>query len=125
VGGKQYVVAQFSDLTFVGKTGLIAGLNFRPAKAGEVITIYAIGCGPVSQNVLPGEIAQGTTTLLSPLSFKFNGVAGTLAYAGLAPGQVGLYQFNVTVPTGVSGDVPLLIEAAGAAIGQTVFVTVQ
>jgi len=125
VGGKQYVVAQFSDQTFVGKTGLIAGLPFRPAAAGDVITIYAIGCGPVSQNVLPGEIAQGVTTLLSPLNFKFNGVAGTLSYAGLAPGQVGLYQFNVKVPTGVSGDVPLQIDASGAPIGQTLFITVQ
>jgi len=125
VGGKQYVVAQFSDQTFVGKTGLIAGLPFRPAAAGDVITIYAIGCGPVSQNVLPGEIAQGVTTLLSPLNFKFNGVAGTLSYAVLAPGQVGLYQFNLKVPTGVSGDVPLQIDASGAPIGQTLFITVQ
>ena len=40
MGGKQFVVALFPDQAFVGKTGLIDGLTFRPAKAGDIITIY-------------------------------------------------------------------------------------
>jgi uncharacterized protein (TIGR03437 family) len=125
VGGKQYAVAQFPDGTYVGRTGLIGGLNFRPAKAGDVITIYAIGCGPVNPSTPAGTIAPASTALPNPLTFKFGSTVATLAYAGLAPGAVGLYQFNVTVPSVTAGDVPLTVEAAGTPLGQTLFITVQ
>src|SRR5206468_717032 len=71
VDGKQYVVAQFADQSFVGRPGLIAGLNFRPAKPGEVITIYAIGCGPVTPPIPAGTIASGITALQNPPTYKF------------------------------------------------------
>ena len=119
------MVAQFPDQTFVGPAGLIAGLAFRPARAGDVVTIYAIGCGPVAPDVAPGTIAQGVTALPNPLSFKFGGMPAGLQYAGLAPGSVGLYQFNVIVPSGVSGDVPLAIDAQGTSLGQNLYITVQ
>src|SRR5260370_570739 len=48
VGGKQYVVGQLQAQTFVGKTGMIAGVSFRPANVGDVVTIYGIGFGPVT-----------------------------------------------------------------------------
>lgn len=125
IGGRQYVVAQFPDGTYVGKTGLIAGLNFRPAKAGDVITIYAIGCGPVNPATPAGTIAPANATLPNPLIFKFGGTVATLAYAGLAPGAVGLYQFNVTVPSVAPGDLPLVVDAGGATLAQNLLITVQ
>ena len=40
-----------------------------------------------------------------------------VTYAGLAPGEVGVYQINATVPTGVASSlaVPLVINQNGAA----------
>jgi uncharacterized protein (TIGR03437 family) len=34
-------------------------------------------------------------------------------FSGLTPTAVGLYQLNVTVPNGVSGNVPVVISIAG------------
>lgn len=48
IGGKQYPAATFTDgVTFVGNTGLIAGVPFRPAKPGDTIIAYGIGFGGV------------------------------------------------------------------------------
>ena len=129
VGGKQYVVAQFTDGSYVGRANLISGLKFRPAKAGDIITIYGIGFGPVSPNTPAGTIAAGITTLQNKATFLFGQTAGDLActgcYAGLAPGAIGLYQFNIKVPNGPTGDVALVVDAAGVSTKQTLFITLQ
>jgi uncharacterized protein (TIGR03437 family) len=43
------------------------------------------------------------------------GVNLSVSYAGLVPGEVGVYQINVTVPSGVPQglSVPLVINQAG------------
>jgi hypothetical protein len=41
VAGKQYAVAQFADLVFVGNPNLIAGAAFRPAKPGVARSPFA------------------------------------------------------------------------------------
>src|SRR5262249_8785234 len=57
VGGRQYVAALFTDFqTFVGRANLIAGVPFRPAKAGDTIVVYAVGCGATSPASPAGEI---------------------------------------------------------------------
>jgi uncharacterized protein (TIGR03437 family) len=124
VNGTQYVVAQFADQTFVGKTGLIAGLNFRPAKPGEIITIYAVGCGPVTPPTPAGTIASGETSLQNPPVFKFGSATANVKYFGLVAGLVGLYQFNVEVPNIPPGDVPLTAETGGVSANSGLFITV-
>jgi uncharacterized protein (TIGR03437 family) len=54
-------------------------------------------------------VAQQLNTLTQPIQFTFGGIiAGVPAYYGLAPSLVGLYQFNVVVPSvGNSDLVPL------------------
>ena len=126
VGGKQYVVAQFADGTYVGRTNLIAGLKFRHAAAGDVITIYGIGFGPVTPSVPAGVIATQANTLVTKPVFLFGTTQADFAYDGLAPNFVGLYQFNVKVPSGAgSGDVALSASAAGVSTNQSLFVTLQ
>ncbi len=48
-----------------------------------------------------------------PVTARFGDQAAAVHFAGLAPGFVGLYQVNLQVPEGVSGDVPLTIQAGG------------
>ncbi len=48
-----------------------------------------------------GRLFNRPTTLTLPLQIFFNQMPGTLTYAGLAPDEVGLYQFNVVVPSGL------------------------
>jgi uncharacterized protein (TIGR03437 family) len=75
-----------------------------PAQIGETVAIYISGLGTVSP-----PVADGTPGLANPLSMAtntigvlFGGVSATVAYAGLAPGLVGLYQINALVPSGVT-----------------------
>src|SRR5207244_12863728 len=50
---------------------------------------------------ISGQIATQLNSLQASFQIFFNGVPATVAYAGLAPGAVGSYQFNVVVPDGV------------------------
>jgi uncharacterized protein (TIGR03437 family) len=124
VGGKQYVVAQFPDQTFVGPPGLIGGVNFRPAKVGDVVVIYGVGCGPVTPATPAGVIVPAVNSLQNKPNFRFGQVPATLSYFGLTPGFVGLYQFNLVVPNVTPGDIQLNVDTGGAALNQTLFITV-
>ena len=125
VGGKQFVVAQFADQTFVGKPNLIAGVNFRPAKPGDTVVIFGIGFGPVSPTNPAGVICTQANSLVTKPTFRFGQTAAALSYFGLVPNFVGLYQFNVTVPNVSPGDIPLNIDVGGTALNQSLFITVQ
>ena len=49
-------------------------------------------------------------------SVTIGGMNAPVQFAGLAPGFVGAYQLNVTVPAGVtSGSAPLVVAAGGMA----------
>jgi uncharacterized protein (TIGR03437 family) len=127
VGSNQYVVAQHSDGTYVLPVGAIAGVSSSPAQPGETVVIYGVGFGPVTPNTPAGEIAAGDTTLALPFEILFGGTAApTPPYFGLSPGFVGLYQFNVTVPSVADNElVPLTFNLGGVAGTQTLFTAVQ
>uniref|UniRef100_Q01WT5 IPT/TIG domain-containing protein n=1 Tax=Solibacter usitatus (strain Ellin6076) TaxID=234267 RepID=Q01WT5_SOLUE len=69
-----------------------------PVKAGDVITFFGIGFGDVTPSVPAGRITREANTLTSSVEITFDGVPAKVLYAGLSPGSVGLYQFNVVVP---------------------------
>jgi len=127
IGSVQYVGALFSDgVTYVLPTGAIAGLTSRPAKAGDTITVYGIGFGPVSPSVASGQVVQAQNSLTTPVQFYFGNTPVTASYYGLAPTFVGLYQFNLTVPGGLpGGNTPLSFSLGGASGTQTLYVSLQ
>ncbi|MEO8128544.1 MAG: hypothetical protein ABJF23_26635 [Bryobacteraceae bacterium] len=104
----------------------VAGVVSRPARPGEGITFYGTGFGSVIPRVRAGVIAPQATSTDLPFSVLFGQTRAAVNYAGLSPGSVGLYQFNVTVPAGISGDaVPLTFSLGGNAIAQPLAVAVQ
>ena len=112
------MAALFPDnTTFVAKVGEIAGVTTRPAKVGDRIIVYAIGAGATNPVVAAGVIASGTTSLMNATA-KFGDAPATVLYAGLAPGFVGLYQFNLVVPSIGAGDVKLTLSVDGVAVTQ-------
>jgi len=130
VGGKQYVVALFADGTYVLPPNAIPGIPSRQAKPGETIVIYGIGFGTVldsgNQNIPAGTIVTDSNTLSNSFSMDFGGSSATLSYSGLAPSFVGLYQFNVVVPSVANNDlVPLSFKLNGASGSQTLFTAVH
>jgi uncharacterized protein (TIGR03437 family) len=126
INGKQYVVAQHSDGSYVLPVGAIAGVTSSPAKPGETIVIYGVGFGSVTPSIPAGEIATETNQLAAPLQILFGKTPAKLPYYGLAPNFVGLYQFNVTAPAVANNDlVPLSFNLGGVAGTQTLYTAVN
>jgi uncharacterized protein (TIGR03437 family) len=122
--GKQYAVGVLADGFYVGPTGLIPGVAFRPAKSGEGVTLYGIGFGDVTPAIPPGIVVSGQSSVPG-LTISFGTTAATVGYAGLAPNAVGLYQFNVTVPDVADGDYAITVKVGGNAVAQTSYLTVK
>lgn len=126
IGGTQYVVALFSDgVTYVLPTGVIPGVTSRPATAGDAITLYGIGFGPVTPSTPAGQIAPASSKLELPVQFLFGQAAATVNYAGLSPGAVGLYQFNLTVPNVSGSATPLTVTVGSVKDSQALAIAVQ
>jgi uncharacterized protein (TIGR03437 family) len=126
VGANQYVVAQHSDGSYVLPVGAIAGVTSSPAQPGETVVIYGVGFGSVVPSILAGEIVTQDNQLAASFDMLFEKTSAHLAYFGLAPNFVGLYQFNVVVPAVANNDlVPLTFKLGGTAGAQTLFTAVQ
>jgi uncharacterized protein (TIGR03437 family) len=121
LGGTQNLVALFGDnVTYVLPPGAINGIPSRRARAGDTIIFYGVGFGAVDRGIGPGQIAQAANTLTSPFVVKFGTAQATVSYSGLAPNFVGLYQFNVVVPSVSANDaVPITFTLGGASSTQT------
>ncbi|MEO7653958.1 MAG: hypothetical protein ABIZ80_26160, partial [Bryobacteraceae bacterium] len=85
----------------------------NPVRAGDTLVIYATGLGVTSPAIDAGMPAPSDNLALAVTrpEVSLNGVPLAVSYAGLAPGEVGIYQINVSVPGGVGGgaNVPLTI----------------
>lgn len=134
LGGTQFVVALLPDnVTYILPAGAIAGVNSRPAHSGETVILYGVGFGAVTPATPALEIASGITQLASSFQVTLGGVPAQATYYGLAPGFVGLYQFNIVVPqytamTPVAGSanvVPITFTLAGTPGTQTLSMAVQ
>lgn len=127
VGGRQYVAALSGDGTeFLLPSGSVAGVNARPARPGETIVIYAVGGGPVTPDIEAGELVQEPNTVSLAAEILFGQTPAKVVYAGLSPGAIGLYQFNVVVPEiPASDEVPLTITLGGVSAGQTLYIAVR
>jgi uncharacterized protein (TIGR03437 family) len=126
VGGKQYVVAILSDGTYALPANAISGVPSRPAHIGETVTIYGIGFGPVTGGITAGMIVPQVNSLTSPMDVYFGSTPATVSYDGLAPSFVGLYQFNIVVPTvTVNNAVPISFSLNGVKGSQTLYIAVQ
>ena len=126
IGGVQYLGALFPDFqTFVAPPGAVSGYASRRARPGDVIIIFGIGFGPVTPNISAGQIFQGGPSALTlPLQIYFGPTLATLQYSGLAPGLVGVYQFNVVVPNVPASDaVPVSFSLNGVIGAQVVLYT--
>jgi uncharacterized protein (TIGR03437 family) len=124
IGGKQYAVAQFADLVYVGSPNLIPGAAFRPAKPGDSIVIYGIGFGDVTPASAPGVVVT-ELNYLDGLTIAFGSTPATIAYGGLARQAVGEYQFNILVPDVPDGDSQIHFTLRGADVSQTLYLTVK
>jgi uncharacterized protein (TIGR03437 family) len=75
----------------------------RPVKGGETLELFGVGFGPTSPPVAAGQVFTGVAPTVSPVTVSIGGANANVSFAGLT--SAGLYQINVTIPTGLpSGD---------------------
>jgi uncharacterized protein (TIGR03437 family) len=104
--------------SIVKSDGVTLAQPATPASIGETVVIYCTGLGTVTPKVAEGVPASSTpplSTTDNPVSVTIGGKAATVTFAGLTPGDPGLYQINAVVPSGILiGDaVPVVISVAG------------
>lgn len=82
-----------------------------PAHPGDFVIAYMTGLGLVDN-----PPATGAPALATPLSHVIGTVTATIggkdapvSFAGLTPGNVGLYQVTIQVPTLASGSYPIVV----------------
>jgi uncharacterized protein (TIGR03437 family) len=90
----------------------------NPIHPGDIIIIYATGMGRTSPFVDSGMAAPALplpNTVISA-SVTLGGVPLNVLYAGLVPGEVGVYQVNASVPSDVPQgmEIPLMVSQAGS-----------
>jgi len=88
-------------------------------QSGRTVEIYCTGLGEVSPPVAAGAAAPASpfARVTAQVTAAIDGVAAPVTFAGLAPGFAGLYQVNVTIPTGapIGRRANLVITAGGLA----------
>jgi hypothetical protein len=72
----------------------------KPAKPGEILTLFASGLGPTRPGVDPGQpfTADPQQLVIAPVEVLVNGKSSQVLYAGGYPGAVDGYQVNFQVP---------------------------
>jgi uncharacterized protein (TIGR03437 family) len=125
LGGRQNVVALFSNtLTYVLPVN-VSGVVTARARPGDSLTLYGIGFGQVTPDISAGQVVQQQNALQNTLRVTIGGVQANVTYAGFAPGYVGLYQFNVTVPSVPASDAtPLAFTLGGTAGTQNLVIAI-
>jgi uncharacterized protein (TIGR03437 family) len=126
LGGKSYVVAQTADFkSFIGRPGMIQGVPFVAAKPGDTVLIYALGCGPTNPATQAGVVAAQNSPLALPYQVKVGGVPATVNFAGMVAGSIGLYQFNVVIPSVASGDQTIELIVDSVPNAQSLYIVIE
>jgi len=124
-GSTYYVVAQTPDFSkFVGPDGLVPVQSFVAAKPGDIVVIFATGCGPTTPATPAGVMAAQNSPLSLPYQFKVGGSPANVLFAGMVAGTVGLYQFNVAIPNVAAGDQPVELVVDGVPNAQNLVIRV-
>jgi uncharacterized protein (TIGR03437 family) len=103
------IIAQHTDFTLVTAA--------KPAAPGEAIIIYLSGLGATNPSVASGQPAPATAPLAEvtiPVSVTVDNQDSMVAFAGLTPGSVGLYQIDFYVPSTVrNGNLNVVVTQNG------------
>ena len=99
----------------------------KPARAGEILSLFGSGLGPTRPGVDPGQPfpASPLQVVNSPVQVLVNGKPGDALYAGGYPGAADGYQVNFRIPDGITpGQTSLQLSSAWI-VGPAVNIPVQ
>jgi uncharacterized protein (TIGR03437 family) len=108
----------------VGPAGSSLGYPTVPAKAGDAVVLFGVGFGPTNPAVPAGKPFSSAAPAASAIHLTINGTTVTPAFVGLS--GPGLFQFNLTIPSGIgTGDQPLLAMVGAASTQSGVVLALQ
>jgi trimeric autotransporter adhesin len=111
---------------YIGAAGLIPGLTFIPAKAGDILTIYGVSFGPTNPSVAPGVAPPAVGNATNAPSVQLGTTAVSSLYAGVSPGTAGLYQLNIQIPAGLAdGDYPIVLNLGAFSTPAGAYLTIK
>lgn len=95
-------------ILIAGTGGILAApqsQTSRPIRRGEFMEIFCTGLGPVENRPRTGEPAslEDLSPTVNEVTAMIGGAPATIAFAGLAPGLVGLYQVTAETPEEAQG----------------------
>jgi uncharacterized protein (TIGR03437 family) len=117
--------ARSSGVVYVGAPGALPGSVSRLAAAGDIIELFATGCGLTEpaglDGVVPAKVYPAAD--LSAFQVAIGGLPAKVLFAGLT--GAGLWQINVQIPSGlVGGNQPLVLSVNKVASQPNVMITV-
>jgi uncharacterized protein (TIGR03437 family) len=123
-----YAVATTVNYGLAVKNGTFSGVTTTPAAPGDVVVLWGTGFGPTNPAAPAGVATPSTTTYntASPVTVTVGGLAAIVYGAALAPGDAGLYQVAIQIPTSLTGgDYPVVATISGVQSPSTTLITVQ
>jgi uncharacterized protein (TIGR03437 family) len=108
----------------LGPTGTSLGYPTVAAKGGDNIELFAVGLGPTTPAVTPGQAYSGAASTTNAVGLTIGGTNVHTAFAGLT--GAGLYQINAAVPVGLgTGDLPLVLTVGTDQTPSNVVISLQ
>ncbi|PWU01614.1 MAG: hypothetical protein C5B51_22455 [Terriglobia bacterium] len=115
------VAASAPSIFFFPVSAILKNADFslvtaaNPAHAGDVILIYATGLGQTTPPLATGAVVPaGTNPSTAPVTVTIGGQNATVISSIASPFPPGLYQVAVRVPTGLTGNVAVVIQQGTA-----------
>ncbi len=122
----RYAAAVSAGGMYVAPAGLFgANVTSRPAQPGETVLLFGTGFGATTPAVAAGILYSGAAPLAASnnLDIRIGGVSAEVQFAGLS--AVGLYQFNVVVPSLADGEYPVEASVWGERVPTVQYLAVE
>lgn len=121
-----WAIAINADGSLAAPTGAIPGISTHPAKTGDGLALLATGLGAVDSPIDNGaaSLDKLRNAVIAP-TVLVGGASAPVLFAGLSPQFPGVNQVNFTIPSGVSGTVPLQLRSAGITSTDQVKISIQ
>lgn len=128
-------VAATAPAIFFDSLGAIAVRNAdfslirpdNPARAGDILVVYATGLGTPSVTLATGQLAPSVApfAMKSGVTATINGQTASVIYALASPGLTGVDQVAVRLPAGVAAGNASLVLLAGGVSSNSVTIPVR
>jgi uncharacterized protein (TIGR03437 family) len=118
------IILRSNGYDILGPTGSSLGYPTVAAKAGDTVELFGVGFGPTTPPVPSGQLYSGAAPTTNPVQLMIGATAVTPIFAGLS--SAGLYQINLTIPSGLgTGDVKLTGIVTGVQTQSGVMISLQ